>query len=202
MPKVSEVEKTILSLVRKLGVLRLREATDHGIHPEQIRRLAQTGRLVRSGRGLYVAANFDAGIHNTLAQASKRVPHGVICLLSALRFHEIGTQNPSEVWMAISPKSRLPHVDAPHIRFARFSGPALSEGVEEHRGDGVPICVYSVAKTVADCFKYRNKIGIDVAMEALRDCRRKRKATSEEFWKYARICRVEKIMKPYMEAIR
>lgn len=201
MTKISQVEKTVLALARKFGVFRLREATDHGVHPEQIRRLVQTGQLVRSGRGLYVAADCNA-VHNTLAQASKRVPHGVICLLSALRFHEIGTQNPSEVWMAISPRARLPRVDAPKIRFARFSGAALSEGVENHRVDAVSIRVYSVAKTVADCFKYRNKIGIDVAMEALRDCRRKRRATSEDLWKFARICRVEKIMKPYMEAIK
>ena len=202
MAKASPVEKNILSLARKLGVVRLREAIEHGVHPEQMRRLIGTGQLVRTGRGLYVAAHGSASIHNTLAQACKRVPHGVICLLSALRFHEIGTQNPSEVWMAISPKARLPRIDAPHMRFVRFSGPALSEGVEEHLADAVSIQVYSVAKTVADCFKYRNKIGIDVAMDALRDCRRKRKASSEELWKYARICRVANVMKPYMEAIR
>lgn len=129
------------------------------------------------------------------------MPKGVICLLSALRFHEIGTQSPHQIWMAIDRKAALPKVRELPIEIVRFSGPALSEGVEEHDIGGATIKVYCPSKTVADCFKYRNKIGLDVALEALKDSWQQNMITADELWKYARICRVAQVMQPYMEAI-
>jgi len=128
-------------------------------------------------------------------------PHGVVCLLSALRFHSLTTQSPAEVWLAIGSKVWRPKVDYPRLRICRFSARALEAGVEEHAVDGVIVRVTNPAKTVADCFKYRNKIGLDVALEALRDCRRQRSCSNDELWHYATICRVANVMRPYMEAV-
>jgi predicted transcriptional regulator of viral defense system len=143
----------------------------------------------------------DITEHHTLVEASKRVPKGIICLLSALQFHGLTTQAPFEVWMAIDNKARQPQVDYPSLRIVRFSGESLKAGIQEEEIEGVSIKIYNPAKTVADCFKYRNKIGLDVAIEALRDCRRQRLCSNDELWKYAKICRVTNIMKPYLEAI-
>ncbi len=191
----------VLELVRRKGVVRAREVTEQGFHPEYLRRLCQEGQIERVARGVYVAADRDLGAHQTLAEAAKRVPKGVICLLSALRFHEIGTQSPHRVWMAIDRKAALPKIEELPIEIVRFSGSALSEGVEEHDIGGVAIRVYCPAKTVADCFKYRNKIGLDVALEALEDAWQQNEVTAEDLWNYARICRVANVMRPYMEAI-
>ena len=138
---------------------------------------------------------------HALAQVAKRVPGGVICLLTALRFHGLTTQAPSDVWIALPGKARKPRLDFPRLRVARFSGEALSEGIESHRVEGVGVRIYSAAKTVADCSEYRNKIGIDVAVEALRDYLRLRQGAIDNLVEYARICRVERVMDPYMEAL-
>lgn len=191
----------ILEIVKRLGVLRPRDLDEYGIPRIYLRRLHDRQLLRRVGRGLYVLADVEATEYHTFAQACKRVPHGVVCLLSALRFHDLTTQAPFEVWMAIDEKTWLPKVKYPVMRFVRFSGSALTEGIEEHQVEGVQVRVYNPAKTVVDCFKYRNKIGIDVAMEALRDCRQQRKCTVDQLWNYGRICRVTKVMKPYLEAI-
>ncbi len=135
-----------------------------------------------------------------LALASRRVPHGLICLLSALRFHDLTTQNPSRIWLAIDRKARAPREPELPLQIVRFSGPALSEGVEEHAVDGVPVRVYSSAKTVADCFEYRRKIGLDVALEALREYLHSRRGSIDELWRYAGVCRVQNVMRPYLEA--
>jgi predicted transcriptional regulator of viral defense system len=190
----------VLNLARQMGVLRVRDVTSRGIHPEYLRRLCQRGLLTRTGRGLYVAADAEISVHHGLAQAAKRVPHGVICLLSALQFHELGTQSPFEVWMALDRSAARPRIDYPPLRIARFSGKALTEGVEDHAIESVPVKIYSTAKTVADCFKYRNKIGLDVALEALRDCRQQKKCSNDDLWRYATICRVANVMRPYLEA--
>ena len=139
--------------------------------------------------------------NHSFAEVARQVPHGVICLLSALRFHELTTQLPAEVWLAIGSNARRPKGATVSIRPVHFSGPALTEGVEVHKIEKVDVRIFSAAKTVADCFKHRNKIGNEVAMEALRECWQKRKATSDELWRFAKICRVSKIMQPYMEAI-
>lgn len=201
MTTPSTTTKQVLKLARQMGVLRVRDLTSRGIHPEYLRRLCRQGLLTRAGRGLYVAADAEISVHHGLVQAGKRVPHGVICLLSALQFHELGTQSPHEVWMALDRRAARPRMDYPPLRIVRFSGQALTEGIEEHKIEGVRVRVYSPAKTVADCFKYRNKIGLDVALEALRECWRTRRCTMDGLWRYAKVCRVQNVMRPYLEAM-
>jgi predicted transcriptional regulator of viral defense system len=190
-----------MALVREHGVLRPRDLAAHGLDPKYLSRLERTGRLERVGRGLYVSPDAAVHEHHTLAEVSKRVPHGVVCLLSALRFHEIGTQNPYQVWLAIDQDARPPKEPGLPVRIVRFSGEAMRSGVETHDIEGVPVHVYNVAKTVADCFKYRNKIGLDVALEALREVRQERRSSMDALWHFAKIDRVANVMRPYMEAL-
>jgi predicted transcriptional regulator of viral defense system len=190
-----------LQLARELGVLRPRDLAQHGIAREYLTRLTQAGLLERTGRGLYVLPDAELTEHHSLAEAAKRVPAGVVCLLSALRFHDLTTQAPFEVWLALPPAARRPHADWPPLRVVRFSSLSLTEGVEEHVIEGVRVRVYNPAKTVADCFKYRNKIGLDVALEALRETWRERRATMDELWRYAEVCRVSTVMRPYLESL-
>ncbi len=182
-------------------MIRPRDLKEFNIPAEYLQRLYESGEMQRSGRGIYMLADSEATENFSLVETCKRVPNGVICLLSALRFHNVGTQNPHEVWMAITPKAYRPKIDYPPLKIVRFSGSAMSEGIEEHLlGDGL-LRVYNVPKTVADCFRYRNKIGLDVALEALRSCWRERRATMDELWHYARIARVSTVMKPYLETL-
>ncbi|WP_459864738.1 type IV toxin-antitoxin system AbiEi family antitoxin domain-containing protein [Endothiovibrio diazotrophicus] len=132
---------------------------------------------------------------------ARRTPHAVICLLSALRFHDLTTQAPFEVWLAIPNKAHAPKMEYPPLRIVRFSGAALTGGVEEHVIDGVAVHVTSVAKTVVDCFKFRNKIGLDVALEALRAAWAERRVSMDELWHYAKLCRVANVMRPYLESL-
>jgi len=194
-------ERQILSVLRRLGIVRAGELKAHGIPRSQIYRLVQNGLVVREARGIYVASKHPITAEHTLAQVAKRVPGGVFCLLTALRFHELTTQAPAEVWIALAEKARKPKLDYPRLRVARFSGRALTEGIEKHRLEGVEVRVYSAAKTVADCFKYRNKIGIDVAVEALRDFSRRHRGGATELARYARVCRVTRVMQSYLDAI-
>jgi predicted transcriptional regulator of viral defense system len=201
MKKRPSYSQRILEIARKLGVLRSRDLDEYGIPRESLRRLHKRGLLRRVSRGLYILPNAEVTEHHTLAEAGKRVPRGVVCLLSALQFHGLTTQVPSEVWMAIEGKARRPRVDFPPLRFVRFSGAAWETGIEEHPIERVLVKVYNPAKTVADCFKYRNKIGLDVAIEALRDCLRQRMCTTDDLLRYAQICRVASVMQPYLEAM-
>lgn len=198
--KVSRVEK-IIRLGRKSGVIRPRDLDKYGIPREYLRRLRDKGVLERRARGIYVLSDAELTEYHSLAQACKRVPRGVVCLLSALRFHGLTTQAPFEIWLAVDRKARRPKVEGIPLRVARFSGPALTEGIERHQLEGVDVSVYCAAKTVADCFKYRNKIGLDVAREALRECRRERRCTMDDLWRYAGICRVANVMRPYLESL-
>lgn len=191
----------VLKTLKKGGVMRARELTGEGVHRAHLQRLEQRGLIQRAGRGLYRLADAELTENESFIEAAKLVPNGVICLLSALNFHNLTTQDPFEIWMAIGRGAHRPRVESPPLRIHYFSGPALTEGVEEHRIEGATVRVYNVAKTVADCFKFRNKIGLDVALEALRECRRERRATIDEIWHYAEICRVTKVMSPYLEAI-
>lgn len=193
-------ENQVLELAQQ-GLLRVCDLTSRGLHPEYLRRLYQKGLVRREGRGLYIAANAEISVHYGLAQVAKRIPHGVICLLSALNFHEIGTQLPHQVWMAIDRRAAKPKMQFPPLRVMRFSGAALTEGVETYRIEGVPVQIFSPAKTVADCFKYRNKIGLDVALEALKECIRDRRTTMDDLWHFAQVCRMTNVMRPYMEAM-
>lgn len=196
----SKTERTLL-LVKRLGVLRPRDLDRYGIPRVYLQRLCARGEVLRLSRGLYAAADLELTEHHSLAEAGKRLPRGVICLLSALRFHNLTTQLPREIWMALDVSSQLPKGHGLPLRFVRFSGRALSEGVETHRVEGVAIRVTTPAKTVVDCFKYRNKIGLDVAMEALRDAWRQKKATMAELIHFGEVCRVSKVMRPYLESL-
>ncbi|WP_417735236.1 type IV toxin-antitoxin system AbiEi family antitoxin domain-containing protein [Rosistilla oblonga] len=191
----------VLELLKETGVLRPRDLKEVGISGAYLNKLHAEGVLDRPSRGLYALADSEPSEHRTIAEVCKRVPHGVVCLLSALRYHDLTTQAPFEVWLAIDQKARLPSIDYPPMRFVRFSGEALSFGIEKHDVDGVEVHIYSAAKTVADCFKYRNKIGLDVAIEALRDCLQQRTATLDELWAAAKVCRMSNVMRPYLEAV-
>jgi predicted transcriptional regulator of viral defense system len=195
------ISEKIINIAREQGMVRPHDLAAHGIHRMYLQRLYERGELVRLGRGIYTLADADHSQYMSLAEVCKRVPAGVICLLSALRFHEIGTQNPHQVWMAIDPKKHLPKIEYPSLRIVRYSNLVLSEGVEEHETSDGTIRVYGIAKTVADCFRYRNKIGLDVVLEALRECRRERRVTLDELWHFASVDKVSTVMRPYLEAI-
>ncbi len=191
----------VLRLARRRGILRADEVVEAGIHGQHLTRLVKEGLLERTSRGRYRLVDQDSTEHHTLALASAAVPRGVVCLLSALAFHEIGTQLPFEVWMAIDRRARRPALRYPRLRIVRFSGRALSEGIETHEIEGQSVRVYGVAKTLADVFKYRNKVGLDVALEALREAWRERRVTMDEIDRFSRICRVDRVMRPYLEAL-
>jgi predicted transcriptional regulator of viral defense system len=194
--------KAVPSGIRRSGVMRSRDLERMGLARPEVAALAASGTLQRVARGIYIPAGHQLTERHSLAVACTRVPHGIVCLLSALAFHGLTVQNPSEVWMAIAPSSRKPADGVPPLRIVRFSGNALARGIEFHRSEGVRIRVYSVAKTVADLFKYRNKIGTDVAVEALRETLRMRRATIDELMRSAKVCRVGRVMSPYLEALQ
>jgi len=195
-----EVTKKTLGLLKSRGLLRSRDLAEMGISREMLRYLYKRQLIERAGRGLYRLAG-QMEEHRTLIEASSLVPKGVICLLSALRFHEIGTQEPYDVWMALPNSAWRPRIKTLRLRFVYPSSKAFTEGIEVRELPGGRIRIYSPAKTIVDTFKFRNKVGLDVALEALRDCLRSRKSTRDELWHYAAICRVQKIMKPYLEAL-
>ena len=190
-----------LRLIERQGLARPRDLEAQGVSRAQLSRLVQEGLVLRAARGIYVVAGHSPSERHSLALVAKRVPEAVFCLLTALRFHDLTTQSPFEVWIALPEKARRPRLEFPRLRVARFSGAALTEGVELHEVEGVSLRVYSAAKTVADCFKYRNKVGIDVAVEALRDLGRRHRGRASDLARFARICRVTRVMQPYLDAI-
>jgi predicted transcriptional regulator of viral defense system len=196
----SKLQKAI-RLVQDSGSIRPRDLARHQIPADYLDRLRRRGVIERVARGLYAWPDSEVTEHHSLVQAVRVVPPGVICLLSALQFHGLTTQTPHEVWVALPNKAWAPRVRSPKLRVVRFSGPALSEMVGEHRIENTTVRVYTPPKTVADCFKFRNSVGLDVAVEALRDCWRKRKATMDELWAAARVCRMANVMRPYIESI-
>lgn len=191
----------LVAIAKEKVLLRSRDLMAKGIPRTYLRLACDQGLLERVSRGLYRVPGTSATENQSVAEVCRKVPGGTVCLITALRFHELTTQNPFEVWLAVGPKARAPRLDTVTLRVVRFSGEALTKGIETHDVAGVKIRVYCVAKTVTDCFKFRNKIGIDVAIEALRDCLRQRKASVDDLMRYARICRVERIMSPYLEAL-
>jgi predicted transcriptional regulator of viral defense system len=201
MAAPSSKTERALRLVRRLGTLRPRDLAERDIPRDYLDRLRRRGLVERIGWGLYAYPGGEASQHRSFVEAARRVPQGVICLLSALRFHDLTTQAPHEVWIALPPKAWKPRVAYPPLRVVRFSGAAFREGVERHRIEGADVVVYGVAKTVADCFKYRNKIGLDVALEALRDCWRQKRCTMDQLWQAAGVCRMTNVMRPYLEAL-
>jgi len=187
-------------MAREKGILRARDLSAEEIPRVVLTRLCRSKRLTRLNRGLYAMPKANITENHSLAEVARRIPHAIICLLSALRFHGLTTQSPFQIWIAIDTKARKPRVEDMPLKVVRFSGPARTHGMEEHLVENVTVRVTSAAKTVADCFKYRNKIGLDVAIEALRDYRRARKSR-DELWLAAKVCRVSAVMRPYMEAL-
>jgi predicted transcriptional regulator of viral defense system len=211
---MAEALQKIMRYVGKHGLVRPREIGAIGLPRGYLVRLHRQGKLNRPGRGIYTLPDANVTEHHSYAAVAKRVPEAVICLLSALAFHEITTQSPASVWIALRKGARTPAVVSPTLRIVRLSGPSQTEGIEDHKIEGVHVrvdsaaktvadCVrvYSAAKTVADCFEFRNKIGLDVAIEALKDCLRQKKASINEIYRYAKICRVSNVLRPYMEAL-
>ena len=197
----STYEQTVLELARVRTLLRARDLAQRKIPSVVLSRLVAAGKLERVTRGVYGIPGLAISEHRSLAEVALRAPQGVICLLSALRVHGIGTQAPFEVWLAIEHRSPVPRLDQPKIRPVRMSGAAFTDGVDHLSIDGVSVPLFTAAKTVADCFKYRNKIGLDVALESLRDGWAQRKFTMDELWHFATIDRVANVMRPYLESV-
>ena len=188
-------------MAQRKPLFRLSEATAAGVHPEAVRRMAQQGKLTRVGRGLYALPTLEPTEHHTLAMVAKRVPKAVFCLLTALRFHDLGTQNPREVWIAVDRRAGIPRVDFTPVRTVRLSGLALRGGIDLHTIDGVRVRVTSPARTVVDCFRFRHKIGIDIAVEALKDYRRSRTGSVDDLWRQAERLRMAKVIRPYWDGM-
>ena len=191
----------LLALTEQAGFVRPKDLEHRKIPRVYLQRLVARGELVKHGRGLYGLPDAEVTEHHSLSQACKRVPHGVVCLLSALSYHGLTTQTPFEVWMAMDRRAWMPRVEEPKLHIVRFSGAAMTSGIEKTTIEGVSVRVFGVAKTVADCFKYRNKVGIDVAMEALRDAWRQKRCTMDALWRHAKVCRVANVMRPYLEML-
>jgi len=194
-------EQAVLALARKQPLLRARDLQTLGVPTVTLSRLVSSGRLMRVARGVYSLPSRKVTQHGSLAEVAIRVPRGVVCLLSALRVHDIGTQAPFEVWLAISQSMVAPRLDQPRLKVVRMSKGSLAVGVEKVVVEGVEVRVFSAAKTVADCFKFRNKIGLDVALEALRDGWQQRKFTMDDLWRFAAANRVANVMRPYLEGL-
>lgn len=191
----------LLELASQLRMLRAADVRARGWSPQLMLSLHQAGKLQRVARGLYSLPEAEINEHQVLMEVCQRVPRAVLCLLTALQFHDIGSQMPHEVWIALPEATKAPALDYPTLRITRLRGEAYSAGIETVTAHGATIRVYSVAKTVTDCFKFRNKVGLDVALEALKDAWRSRKFTMAELQHFARINRVERVMQPYLESV-
>lgn len=192
----------VLNLVQQHGLMRPRDLDALGIPRTTLTRLVNFGQLVRVGRGLYANPDRQISEHSALAEVARKYPQSVICLLSALRVHNLTTQAPFEVWLGIPNKARAPNLDYPPLRIIRLSDSSMKNGIEEHVIDGVTVHTTNIAKTVIDCFKFRNKIGLDVALEALHEAWIEKRVTMDELWHYATQFRVANVMRPYMESLR
>ncbi|MBM4460832.1 MAG: hypothetical protein FJ011_24245 [Chloroflexi bacterium] len=197
----SAAAQQLLKLARDQGIISASDATAHGIHRGWLPRLAAAGLLERVARGRYRLTGGDVTEHHTLALVATVAPSAVVCLLSALQFHALGVQSPLEVWIALERGVWRPRLSYPPLRVVYSSGLSFSSGIERHTVESQEVRVYSVAKTVADCFKHRNQIGLDVALEALTDAWQQRRFTLVELNEYAAINRVQRVMQPYIEAL-
>jgi predicted transcriptional regulator of viral defense system len=198
---LGEKTKAALALVKRKGLVSPRDLAAEGLPPSYLTRLSVRGLIEHVGRGLYAWPGLDLGENQSLAEVARLAPKGVICLLSALQFHRLTTQTPHDIWLALPPATWRPRSVGLKLRVFRFSGKALTYGIETHPVGGSTLRVYGPAKTVVDCFKFRNKVGLDVALEALRDGLHKRLFTTAELWEAARIVRMQNVMRPYLEAI-
>lgn len=193
----------VRNIAKERQIIRPRDLDELNLPHTYLYRLQEKGEVRRISRGLYEYAERDYTENSSIAEVCKRVPRGVICLLTALRIYDVTTQSPHRVWVALDNSAWRPKADAIPVRLniTYMTGPALSEGVTVMKMEGVDVPVFNLAKTVVDCFKFRNKVGLDVAIEALRDVRRYKLVTADELWRYVIVCRMTKVMRPYMEAI-
>ena len=191
----------VLGLASQNGLLRARDLDAIDAPRIVLTRMTAAGLLEKIGRGLYRLPESQGSVHESLVTVATQVPQAVFCLLTALQFHELTTQLPRQVWIAMPRGSHTPRFDYPPIKMVQFTGDAYSAAIEEVERDGVRLRVYGVAKTVADCFKHRNKIGLDVALEALQEAWRAKRVSMDELWRYATLCRVANVMRPYMETL-
>jgi predicted transcriptional regulator of viral defense system len=191
----------ILALARTNGLLRTRDVDHAGVSRAILAGLTQDGRLVKISRGLYSLPERVGSEHDSVVGVAARSKTSVLCLISALRFHELTTQQSSEIWLAIPHKAHAPRIDYPPLRIVRMSGEAITQGIDEIDVAGTTIRVFCISKTVADCFKFRNKIGIDVALEALREAWQERRVNMDDLRRYAEVCRVTNVMRPYIESL-
>ncbi|MDF1826443.1 MAG: type IV toxin-antitoxin system AbiEi family antitoxin domain-containing protein [Verrucomicrobiales bacterium] len=198
----STLQQTLSSLAAANELLTTSQLLEAGISDRSITRLVEKGTLVRVRRGIYEHVDSEVSEHHDLIQVAKSAPRAVIVLISALRFHEIGTQSPHEVWIQLPAQTRVPKIDWPPIRVIRTRVKALqTAGVEHHPLGGTDVAITTPARTVADCFKHRNKLGIDVCVEALRETLNARLAKIGEISEMGRLLRVDKVMRPYLEAM-
>ena len=201
-PLATKAASRVLRLARAQSVLRARDVATQGVHTSTLTRLTRSGALEKVGPGRYrLAKEQPRTEHHDLVVAASAVPRSVVCLLSALRFHEVGTQLPHEVWIAVPRGARVPRLMAPPLRVVNISPAVFDLGIEEHRIEGDVVRVYSVARTVVDCFRFRNKVGLDVAMEALIEARRSRRLDMNELDRVAKALRVDRVMRPYLEML-
>ena len=200
-PDCTRYHRAIAIFKRHGGILRTAQAIRAGIHPATLYAMRDSGELEVLSRGLYRLAGGAMLANPDLVTVASRVPSGVICLISALAFHELTTQIPHEVHLALQAGAEEPRLDYPPIKTYRFGGEAFTEGMEVHELDSVSVRIYSLEKTLADCFKFRNRIGLDTVVEAVRNYRERRSIKVDDLIRYAVICRVNKIIRPYLEAV-
>jgi len=199
---MQSTKETILDLARQKCILRARDLGGQKLSRVLLSRLVGEGRLLRLSRGLYSLPDRVVTEQGTLAEVAIKYPNSVFCLLTALQIHELTTQSPHQIWLAIDAKARVPQMDYPPLKVVRFSREALEAGAEIVRLDGVVSgLVTSVEKTIVDCFKYRNKIGLDIAIEALQEAWRSKRMSMDKIWEFAKICRVTNVMRPYLESL-
>ncbi len=201
MDKDNTQKQQLIKLAREKKILSTQDVLQAGIHHQILRRLCDQGVLEKTGRGLYKLSSAEISVFYNMALVAKKAPRSVICLISALAFHELTTQIPRATWIAIEEKARQPQFASMKLRVVRFSRQAFREGVEEYKIEGVPVKITNPARTVADCFKYRNKIGLDIALEALKEGLRDQRFTRDELWQYAKLDWVTNVIRPYLESM-
>ncbi len=194
-------KEKILELARRQGIIRPRDVEAAGIPREYLLRLYRSGKVARLGRGVYALPNSLNSESVLLAEVAARVPRAVVCLISSLQFHNLTTQADARIWIAIGNRDWEPRIDYPPLEIVRMSDRSFSFGVDRHKVGQAEVRVYGPAKTVADCFKFRSRVGLDAAISALRETWRSRRATMDELWEAAKVCRVANVMRPYLESL-
>jgi len=195
-------EAAILELARSKGILRSCDLEPQGLSRAELARLVRSGKMIYLSRGLYTLPDKDVTEHSTLAEVAIKIPKSIFCLMTALYLHQLTTQSPHEIWIALANNARKPRMDYPPLKVMRFSEETLGYGVETRVIDGVVrIMITSLEKTIADCFKFRSTVGLDVAIEALHEAWRDKRINMDELWRCAVICRVSNVMRPYLESL-